>query len=187
MKKSLSIISLVVVLVACNTQEPIPTHTENSLPPNTPPPNTTSYDGCAYQLQYPQELSIDGSGWYTFLGDDGQVFISAEKARGIDLENSLNALLDFRGIETSQATISSVTVVDINGQELPGLQADSEGKRKHTRIWVILRPETLLGDLAPADVVYQITVQTPIKTWIDWEPIADLIFQSFVPKDCGGV
>jgi hypothetical protein len=182
------VIILLITLSACAPKKTLLAPTEaTSIPTYTPPPGTASYNGCAFQLDYPQELEIDGSGWYLFLGNQGQIFISAEKAGDISPDASLGAWMDYLGVDRSQAIISSVTVVDALGQELSGLQADSESNGEHFRLWVIERPETLLGDMSPEDVFYQIRVQTPVEEWHTWQAIADSIFESFVPRDCGGV
>jgi hypothetical protein len=181
-------IILLITLSACAPKKTLLAPAEvAAIPTYTPPPGTARYDGCAFRLDYPQDLEIDGSGWYLVLGEEGQVFISAEKAGEISPDASLEAWMDDLGIERSQATISSVTVVDSLGQELSGLQADDEVEGDHFRIWVIMRPETLLGDMSPEDVIYQIRVQTPIEEWNSWQVIVDLIFESFVPMDCGGL
>ena len=49
------------------------------------------------------------------------------------------------------------------------------------------RPDTLLGDLSPDDVIYQVVAQFPQDEFERWAPIFDLIFASFQPRDCGGV
>lgn len=157
------------------------------IPTYTPAPGTALYDGCAFSLHYPQELEIDGSGWFVFLKDEfGQVFVSADKT-DMGLEASLDGLIDYHSGGTSETVTSSVTVVDFIGQELPGLQADFDLDGEHIRIWVIQRPETLLGDMLPETVIYQITATSSVDYWNSWEPIINSIFQSFMPSDCGGV
>ena len=86
-----------------------------------------------------------------------------------------------------QSIVESVTVMDYVDQPLQGLQADFTNEDDHIRLLVVVRPDTMLGDLTPEDVIYEITAQAPIDLWDVLEPIFYMIFQSFKPLDCGGV
>jgi hypothetical protein len=55
------------------------------------------------------------------------------------------------------------------------------------RLMIVVRPQTMLRDLLPDDVVYQVVAQAPEETWSEWASSFEVIFQTFHPKDCGGV
>ena len=67
------------------------------------------------------------------------------------------------------------------------VQADFTSGDDHIRLLVVLRPGTLLGDLVPTDVLYEITARAPTGEWDSWEQIFTILFESFQPLDCGGV
>jgi hypothetical protein len=52
---------------------------------------------------------------------------------------------------------------------------------------IVVRPQTLLGDMLSDDVVYEVVAQAPEETWSEWAPLFDVMFQTFHPKSCGGV
>ena len=52
---------------------------------------------------------------------------------------------------------------------------------------VVVRSQTLLGDLLRDDVVYEVVAQAPGSIWSEWAPLFDVMFRTFHPKDCGGV
>jgi hypothetical protein len=81
-----------------------------------------------------------------------------------------------------------VEIVDYLGNTLDGLQADfvsDEGQ--HLRLMVVVRRQTLLGDLLPDDVVYEVIAQAPEPTWSEWAPLFEIMLHTLHPKDCGGV
>jgi len=158
-----------------------------------PPEGTVFLDQCTYMLSHPPELTT-ADGMLFQSPDDESVFVFIDARRRTDAERdaSLDALatqLSAQWIEPSNLTaFESVEVIDYMGNTLEGLQADfPSGGEQHVRLMVVVRPQTMLGDLLPDDVVYEIVAQAPEEMWSVWGPLFDVIFQTFHPKDCGGV
>ncbi|MFH2038674.1 MAG: hypothetical protein ABIJ65_04490 [Chloroflexota bacterium] len=155
-------------------------------------PSGMVYDGCAFTVNIPEDLSTEDIGWDVWFtpvsGQAGWVSIHARKMPGISLESAFEQAAFLYGKQPLEApSVGSVTVRDFIDQPLPGLQADLIIEGDHIRLLVVLRKETLLGDLSPQDVIYEITAQAPSESWNQLEPAIDVIFQSFRPFDCGGI
>jgi hypothetical protein len=180
------------LLAACTPATP-PPQTAELMPTVTPPSGTTTYQGCAFTVNVPAELTTDGISWYVVFtptsGEPGWVSINAKKMPGIDLESAFEQAADQYGLKIpgDQSALESVTVIDYLGQPLTGLQSDFTKGKEHYRVLVFVRPDTLLGDLDPQEVIYEITAQAPVDSWNAWEAVFTVIFQSFQPTDCGGV
>ena len=190
------ILLMAILLTAC---APIATPTlhatEETVQLLTPtsPEGTVFLDQCMYMLSHPPELTTADGLLFQSL-DDEPVFVLIDARRRTDTERdaSLDALaaqLSAQWIEPSTLpAFKSVEVIDYMGNTLDGLQADfvSDGGQ-HVRLMIVVRPQTMLGDLLPDDVVYEIVAQAPEEMWSEWSPSFDIIFQTFHPKDCGGV
>jgi hypothetical protein len=187
---------LIVLLAACTPPaSPTPHPTAETVQLLTPVSmeGAVFFDGCMYMLSYPSELATDDG--MLFQSPDGEsvsVFVNARRRTDDEQGLSLDALTAQRGAQwTDSSTPPSfepVPVTDYTSQALDGLQADfvrSEGQR--VRLMIVIRPQTMLGDLLPDDVVYEIVAQAPEETWAEWQPAFEIIFQTFHPKDCGGV
>jgi hypothetical protein len=191
MKTLLSLMLLILLLAACaptSTPQPSPI---TPIPTQAPPAGTTLYDGCAFTVSYPSQLALDGSGWYVSFSPGTeelvQVTIQATRQTGARPETVAAALGDQFGFRGADAVFESLTVVDSLGQPVPGVEGDLVAQDEHLRLMVVVRPETLLGNTLPDDVVYQIVARAPQAQWPQWAPLFDVIFQTFHPQDCGGV
>ncbi len=155
-------------------------------------PSGMVYDGCAFTVNVPDGLSTEDIGWDVWFkpttGQVGWVSIHAMKMPGISLKSAFEqAAFQYNKQPLDPTRVVSVTVRDYMDQSLSGLQTDLTIEGDHIRLLVVLRKETLLGDLSPQDVIYEITAQAPSESWTLLEPAFDVIFQSFKPFDCGGV
>ena len=192
-KKYVIYVFLVFLLAACTpTASPSP-QAVTQIPTLTPPVGAITYQGCAFSVNVPNELTTDDVSWNVWFvpvsGEPGWVSIHAKKMPGIDLESAFEQAADPYGLDPQkdQSAIESVTVLDGLGEPLTGLQADFINGDEHFRLLVFVRPDTLLGDLDPQEVIYEIAAQAPADSWNTWEPIFDVIIQSFQPRDCCGV
>jgi hypothetical protein len=155
--------------------------------------SVNEYYGCAFTVNVPAELSTEDIGWDVWFtptsGDPGWVSVHAKKMPGIDLESAFEQAANQYGVQLpiDQSIIESVTVIDYLNQPLQGLQADLDVGDDRIHLLVVVRPDTMLGDLAPEEVIYEITARAPIDIWDKWEPVFDEIFQSFQILECGGV
>ncbi len=169
----------------CGTICATPTPTAES-----PPQGPTGYDGCAFTVSYPPELIEDGAGWMVFFSaestKEAYVSIQARRETGATGEAAADALVAQLAGHDSLPGYELVTVIDHLGKPLTGVGAESSAGSVHFRLLVVARPETLLGDLAPDDVVYEIVARAPEQDWPQWEPFFDVIFRTFQPRDCGG-
>jgi len=170
---------------------PSPPQTVDPLPTFTPPPGTSQYYGCAFRVYVPAELTTEEDSWccVAFTPTSGEpvwLSISASKPwPGIDLETAFTRAVD--GFRLKNPVEHAVTVLDEWGKPLTGLQSDfSEGNKRY-RVLVFVRPDALLGDMGPTEVVYEIVAQAPANDWTSWETIFEVIFQSFQPADCYGI
>jgi len=184
---------LVFLLAACTPAASPSPQTVAQIPTLTPPLEAINYHGCAFTVSVPAELSTDDHAWNVWFspasGEPGWVSIHARKMPGIDLESAFEQVANHYGLKPpkDQSAIESVTVLDYLGEPVTGLQADFTSGFKHFRLWVFVRPDTMLGDLDPKEVIYEITARAPVYSWNRWEPIFDVIFQSFQIADCGGI
>jgi len=144
-------------------------------------------------LSYPLDLVTD-DGILFQSPDDESVFVLINARRRADIERdlSLDGLASQLSVQWGDPStvplFESVKVTDYTGNTLDGIRADfSSGGGQHVRLMIVVRPQTLLGDLLPDDVVYEIVAQAPEKTWPEWASSFEIIFQTFHPKDCGGV
>ncbi|MCP4540382.1 MAG: hypothetical protein GY832_24860 [Chloroflexi bacterium] len=189
------LILLFIALLACTPlTSPTPQMTEEPVQLLTPisPEGTVFFDDCTYMVSHPPELlTTDG---ILFQSDDESVFVFITARRRTDAEQdaSLDALatqIGTRWVDSSNApSFEPVQVTDYLGNALDGLQAElSGGGGERVRFMIVVRPETMLGDLLPNDVVYQIVAQAPEDVWSEWAASFEVMFQTFYPKDCGGV
>ena len=190
------VLLLLVLLAACTpAASPAPSATVETVQLLTPvsPNGTVFFDGCMYMLSHPSELSTaDGILFQSPDDDSVFVFINARRRTDAERDLSLDALAAQLGAELADPSnvpsFESVKVTDYLGNTLDGLQADfGGGERQHVRFMIVVRPQTMLGDLLPDDVVYEIVAQASGETWSEWAPSFEIIFQTFHPKDCGGV
>jgi len=149
----------------------------------------SEYYDCAFIVNVPAELSTDDMGWDVWFtpasGEPGWVSVHAKKMSGIDVESAFEQAAYQYGVQPplDQSVVESVTVIDYLDQPLQGIQADFTIGDDHIYLLVVVRPDTMLGDLAPEEVIYEITAQSPINVWDIWKPTFDVIFQSFQPLD----
>ena len=211
-----AIACIIFATVACNLLQKPLENPETSIPVCTPPAckpgeeyycpgecpggcgttcksSGSEYNGCAFTVFVPDALSTDGMSWDVWFapatGEAGWVTIHAVKMPGADLESTFEQAAYRYGVQNplDSSVVRAVTVMDYVDQPLQGLEADFTIGNDHLRLLIVLRPETLLGDLAPEMVIYEIAAQAPADIWATWESIFDVIFQSFEPLDCGGV
>ncbi len=78
-------------------------------------------------------------------------------------------------------------IIDHLGMPLEGTAGEFTTGDRHVRFLVVVRPETLLANLLPDDVVFELLAQSSESSWPVWSPEFDVIFQTFHPRDCGGV
>jgi hypothetical protein len=196
MRALMTLIVSSVVLAAC---------TPTSLPPSqatmepvslvTPdvPAGASFYDGCTHMLSYPPELETsDGILFQSPSNQDVSVLIIARRRAEGEEDLALDELasqIEARwSTEANRLVFEPLQVTDYLGASLDGLRADFVSEADiHTRLMVVVRPETLLGDMLPADVVYEIVAQAPEALWSEWDPLFEIVLQTFHPKDCGGV
>ncbi len=157
----------------------------------SPPQGLTEYDGCAFTVSYPRELIEDGGGWMVFFNaeftKEAYVSIQTRRETGATAEAAADALVaQFTG-HGGLPNYEPVTVTDLLGETLTGAGTELSAGGEHFRLLVVVRPETLLGNLLPDDVVYEIVARAPEPGWPQWEPFFDIIFRTFQPRDCGGV
>ena len=196
MKAIYSIMLLAVLLVAAcmPTTSPTPQATE-ALQLLTPisPEGTILFDGCTYMVNYPPELmTTDGILFQSAEEEAASAFIIARRRtddeQGLSLEALATGISAQYVSQPSTPNFKPVTVIDYLGNSLDGLQADLAGDEgQHIRLMVVVRPETLLGDLLPDDVIYELVAQAPEATWPEWAPWFEVMFRTFHPHDCGGV
>jgi hypothetical protein len=198
MKSVLRAALLTVLLASCTpVVTPASSVTEEVLQLLTPvsPEVTTFFDGCTHMVSYPDRLATaDGILFESSEEKAASVFITArrrtEAERALALEE-LAAQASARWTSASQSSpppFEAVVVVDYLGTSLDGLQADFyDDEGHHVRLMIVIRPETLLGDMVSDDVVYEVVAQAPEAAWSEWAPLFDVVFQTFHPKSCGGV
>ena len=157
------------------------------------PEGTTFFDGCTHMVSYPPELTTtDGILFQSPEEEAAFVFIIARRRtddeRGLPLEALATQISARWTSQPSTPPFEQVEVIDYLGNALDGFQADLIGDEgQHLRLMVIVRPQTLLGDLLPDDVVYEVVAQAPEATWPEWAPLFEIMFQTFHPNSCGGV
>jgi hypothetical protein len=144
-------------------------------------------------LSYPSKLETSDGMLFQPPGDQDVALLVIARRRTEGEENLALAALASQlaarwSTVANEPVFEAVQVTDGLGTSLDGLQADLEGEAgTHIRLMVVVRPETLLGDMLPADVVYEIVAQAPEAVWSEWNPLFEIVFQTFHPKDCGGV
>jgi hypothetical protein len=192
----LTLLLVMILLTACAPgASPTQRVTEETVQLLTPisPEGTVFLDQCMYMLSYPPELTTtDGMLFQSPDDESVSALIDARRRTDAERDASLDALATQLSAQwtapSNPLAFESVAVMDYMGNTLEGLQADFPGGGgQHVRLMVVVRPQTMLGDLLPDDVVYEIVAQTPEETWSAWSPLFDIIFQTFHPKDCGGV
>jgi hypothetical protein len=158
------------------------------------PEGALLYDACAYTVSYPPELATDDGILFEAAGEDVHVLVDARRRTEAEQGLALDELAARVGAEWAAASqadalaFERVQVTDYLGDRLDGLQADFPGQAgRRVRLMVVVRPETLLGDLVYDDVVYEVVAQAPETAWDEWAPRFDVLFGGFYPKSCGGV
>ncbi|MDY7077352.1 MAG: hypothetical protein SXV54_10565 [Chloroflexota bacterium] len=186
----------VVLLSACTPlASPTPRLTAETVQPLTPfsAEGTVFFDGCMYMVSYPPALATEDGILFQSPDDESvSVFVNASRRTDDEQGLSLDALAAQRGAQWADSStppsFEPVPVTDYTNNTLDGLQADFvNGEGQHVRLMIVIRPHTMLGDLLPDDVVYEIVATAPDETWAEWNPSFEIIFQNFYPKDCGGV
>ena len=185
-----------ILLVACApTIPPTSQATVEPVSPVTPvvPQGASFYDGCTHMLSYPSELETnDGILFQSPSDQDVALLIIARHRAKSEEDLSLEALASQIAAQWSAQehtpVFKAAQITDYLGTPLDSLRSDLVGEvGNHIHLMVVVRPETLLGDMLPADVVYVVVAQAPESTWSEWEPLFEIMFQTFHPKDCGGV
>jgi hypothetical protein len=198
MKATLCSALLTIVLASCAPlASPTPPVTQDAVQLLTPtsPQGTTFFDGCTHMVSYPAQLTTtDGILFESPQEMAASVFITARRRSDAERTLSLEELVTQAGAqwgstaESSTPSFEKTTVVDYLGDTLDGLQANFVSDNgQHIRVMVVVRPQTLLGDMLSDDVVYEVVAQAPETTWPEWAPLFDVVFQTFHPKSCGGV
>jgi hypothetical protein len=198
MKAHKTLVLLAILFTSCApVTSPTPSVTEEVVQLLTPasPPGTILFDGCMYMVSYPPRLTtVDGILFESADEGAASVFITARRRMDAEEALSLEELAVYaseRWASTSQSNpplFEAAAVTDYMGDTLDGLEADlvvDEGQ--HARYLIVVRPETLLGDMLYDDVVYEVVAQAPDAAWSEWAPLFDVVFQTFHPKSCGGV
>jgi hypothetical protein len=156
-----------------------------------PPDSLTLYEGCAFTVSYPQELIEDGAGWIVLFrapsAPEVWLSIQARQESGATAQAAADALVTQLTGHEGLPDYVAVTVTDFLGKPLTGAGAELGVGSEHLRLLVVVRPETMLGNLSPDDVVYEIVARAPAEAWHQWEPTFDVLFRTFQPWDCGGV
>ena len=189
------IVSSVVLAACAPTIPPTSQATVEPVLQATPdvPEGASFYDGCTHMLSYPSELETSDGILFQSPGDQNvSLFIIARRRAEGEEDLALDALASQIAArwstQANTPVFKAAQVTDYLGTSLDGLRSDLVGETEtHTRLMVIVRPETLLGDMLPADVVYEIVAQAPVPIWSEWDPLFEIVFQTFHPKDCGGV
>jgi len=185
-----------VLLTACVPAIPTTSQaTVEPVPLVTPavPQGASFYDGCTHMLSYPSELETrDGILFQSPSYQDVSLLIIARRRAEGEETLALEALASQVAARWSTRANGPVfeplQVTDYLGTSFDDLRSDLVDEAgTHTRLMVVVRPETLLGDMLPADVVYEIMAQAPEAVWPEWNPLFEIVFQTFHPKDCGGV
>ena len=157
----------------------------------SPPAGSTLYDACAFRVSYPPELVLDGAGWFVFFnakGDESvQASVNARRESGARAETAAKNLARELAGGDGDWEFETVTVIDFIGEPLTAVVGNLVAGDEQIRLMVVVRPETLLGNMLPDDVVYEIVARAPESEWPQWDLGFQLIFQTFVPWDCGGV
>ena len=160
-------------------------------PPSEAPAGSTLYDACAFRVSYPPELVLDGAGWFVFFNAEGdesvQASVNARRESGARAETAANDLARELAGGDGDWEFETVTVIDFIGEPLTAVVGNLVAGDEQIRLMVVVRPETLLGNMLPDDVVYEIVARAPESEWPQWDLAFQLIFQTFVPWDCGGV
>ncbi len=185
-----------VVLAACvPTGPPTSQATVEPVSLVTPvvPEGASYYDGCTHMLSYPSELETsDGILFQSPSDQDVSLLIIARRRtdgeEGLALDAVASQIAARWSTQANAPVFEAAQVTDYLGASLDGLRSDLVDEAEtHTHLMVVVRPETLLGDMLPADVVYEIVAQAPVPIWSEWDPLFEIAFQNFHPKDCGGV
>jgi hypothetical protein len=178
--------------------ETISSHQASATTPATLPAgsqNMQTLEACGFTINHPATLIPDGQGYQVmFLSDSNpqvSVFIQLRRRDPSESNASMETLalhLQFRYFpEMSSLVFEPTTVTDLIGIPLAGLQRDIVKDNLHTRLMVVVRQNTLLADLLPADVIYELVTQAPETEWVTWEPLLDAMIRSLQPRDCGGI
>jgi len=184
------------LITACQPQTPTVTEetSANPLQLITPqvPAGFSFYDGCTHMLAYPPELETDGAG-LLFLNPENesiQVYITVERRlesqATLSLEDLAAVIAADYGLPVS-ATFTPLTLIDFLGRTLSALQAEGQVGESRLLLMVAVMPDSFLMDQVKHDVVYTLSSQAPLKDWEQWAPLFREMFNTFTPKECGGV
>jgi hypothetical protein len=198
MKSVLRAALLAILLASCApVASPTFTVTEEIVQLLTPtsPEGVAFFDGCTHMVSYPRQLTTTDGVLFEPVDEEAVfVFITARRRMAAEQTLSLDELAaqaSRRWASASQSNtpaFETVAVTDYMGRTLDGRHADFAGDGgQHVRLMVVVRPQTLLGDMLSEDVVYEVVAQAPEETWPEWVPLFDVLFQTFHPKSCGGV
>ncbi len=189
------LILLFIALLACAPlASPTPQVTPEPVQVLTPvvPEGAVFFDDCTYMVSHSPELSTTDGILFQSDDESASVFITARRRTDAERDASLDTLAAQLGAQwidpSNTPAFEPVQVTDFMGNSLDGLQADFSGDGgQHVRLLIVVRPQTMLHDMLPDDVVYEIVAQAPEEAWSEWGPAFEVIFQTFYPKDCGGV
>lgn len=155
------------------------------------------FDGCAFTVNYPSKLTADGAGWFLRLDAtneaEGTVYafvqarLRTEDEEGASLESLAHEMSERFAYQTVDPTLESTTVQDYLGASLEAVRGEFVVDGNHYMILIIVRPDTLLGDDVLKEVIYELGVQVSEDMWTEWETRLEILFQTFQPRDCGGV
>ncbi len=155
------------------------------------------YDGCAFTVSYPPELTTDGAGWFLRLEaaneEEGSVYafiqarLRAEDEEDASLESLAREMSERFAYQTVEPTLEAATVQDYLGASLEAVRGEFVVDGHHYVILILVRPDTLLGDDVPQEVIHELGVQVSEGMWTEWATRLDILLQSFQPRDCGGV
>jgi hypothetical protein len=182
---------LILVLFSCGPQP-----TADVLPAEpTPPEGMVRFDGCSFSISHPPELVPDGAAMTVRFESSAEtrVWILVESRRrseteqGLSVEELATKVGAAFGSGAESTLFKPTAVLDYQGNVLTAVKGEAIAEDTRTRLLVVVRPDTLLGDMLQDDVVYVIYAQADSDDWGLWGPLFDVILSSFVPRDCGGV
>jgi hypothetical protein len=194
-KKTFLLLISLFFMGACTPKASPQATAEVRYPIPTAPEATISFEGCSFWVSYPPEFALEELGFGAMLQPPSEeavrVHISARRRLEAEQDLSIDALATRLSTElapgASPPEFEPVTVIDGLGQALSGLQGDIVADGQHIRLLVVVRPKTLLGDMLPDDVIYEVVAQSPDTDWHEWISRFDVIIQTLHPRDCGGV
>jgi hypothetical protein len=195
-KRLIYLTSLIAFLTACaNPQTPEKISDPIRMVTPIVPEGAIFLDACTHSLSYPPSFVADESlGIFFQAEDESDVFLMIDVRRRWENEQSSSleamgeGLAQRLGADEQDQAFEVVQMEDHLGLEIQALKAEfSDGSGNHLSTIIALRPETLLMDMLPEEVVFEITASAPDEFWEEWAPQFDVIFNSFRPAECGGI